>query len=118
MSPAVKNRPTEDDYYTTRRDYYPTTSARQQPKYTPVYATQSPRYNRPTPPPTPDEYEYEEADEDDEGYEEDPDAEEDEENRYATERSIARTTFHGDFETVDKYKVGNICSPIRNNGLD
>lgn len=137
----VKNGPTEEDYY-TRRDYHSssTTVTRQHPRYTPVYATQSPRvwYSRPPtqpprpPQPTPDEeYEYDD-DDDDDGYDRANDDDDDDDREvyitnqhpwqwllnmfssaYQTDRYPARrttqypgrTTYRGDFTTVDNYKV-------------
>lgn len=100
----VKNRPTEDDYY-TRRDN-PTTSSRNYPRYSPIYTTQSPRvWHRTT---TSSPMEYDDDDDSDDGYEGYDDSNgdgDDDDNDYRTEESAGRPTFYGDFETVDKHKV-------------
>lgn len=109
----VKNRPTEDDYY-TRRDN-PTTSSRHYPRYSPVYTTQSPRiwYRTTTVPPP---IEYDDKDDSDDGYEGYDDVnnndEDDDDSDYRTEESAGRATFHGDFETVDKHKVNIFKAPV------
>lgn len=87
----VKNRPYEDDYATERSRQ---TTSRFYPRYT------TPRTVYTTTTTTEPPYEYDDS----ESFEEE-DENDDDEYSTPTDASVRRSTFHGDFETVDNHKV-------------